>query len=252
MPPLTDRQEIRQLLWRDPVWAVYALGDLGPQWWPHTRWHRSGEEVALVLRAYATPILWASGSLEGLEDELAAEPRYSVQVRPESLPVLARRYDLSGIKRMWRMRLDPANFRPSTATNAFRLGRAEVPEVRALYEDGSASGESPEFFFDEMVERGIFYGCRENGRLIAVAGTHVVEEVEGIGAIGNVYVRRDCRGKGLAGLVTINVVNELRRIGIGVIALNVYQSNRAAIQVYERLGFQRHCEFLEGVIQCPA
>ena len=42
------------------------------------------------------------------------------------------------------------------------------------------------------------------------------------------------------------VLEELIRRKVDDIVLNVSQSNDAAIRIYERLGFRRHCPFLEG------
>ena len=249
LPLLTDRDQIRQLLQCEPVWAAYALGDLGPELWPHTTWHRAEDQLALVLRSYSVAILWASGTLDGLGEEIAAEPRYSVQVRPSALPELGKYYRTSHLKRMWRMTLDPREFRPASFGQMERLGATDVGALERLYADGAATGESPEFFFGSMVRDGVFFGAREGDELINVAGTHLVAVEEGVGAIGNVYTRQDRRGRGLAGQATSAVVTELLRLGVTVIALNVYQSNVAAIQVYERLGFRRHCEFVEGIIE---
>ena len=249
LPLLTDRGQIRQLLQRDPVWAAYALGDLSPELWPHTTWHRADHELALVLRSYPVAILWASGTLEGLTEEIASEPRYSVQVCPSSLPQLSRYYRTSNLKRMWRMTLDSREFRPASIGQMARLGATDVGALERLYADGAATGESPEFFFGSMVRDGVFFGARDGDELTNVAGTHLVAIEEGVGAIGNVYTRQNRRGRGLAGQATSAVVTELLRLGVTVIALNVYQSNAAAIQVYERLGFRRHCEFVEGIIE---
>jgi predicted GNAT family acetyltransferase len=68
-----------------------------------------------------------------------------------------------------------------------------------------------------------------------------------VGAIGNVYTRRDRRGRGLASFVTGAVTAELLRLGLRTVALNVNQRNAAAIRVYEQLGFTRYCAFYEGV-----
>ena len=38
MPRLTDKNEIRACLRRDPAWSVYALGDLAPPMFPKTLW----------------------------------------------------------------------------------------------------------------------------------------------------------------------------------------------------------------------
>ena len=68
---------------------------------------------------------------------------------------------------------------------------------------------------------------------------------EGAAAIGNVYVRRDRRGRGLGRVVTAAVLTGLA--GIETIGLNVRADNSAALRVYESLGFARHCEFYEGL-----
>lgn len=248
MPLLTDRAEIRQLLYRDPVWAAYALGDLGADLWPHTSWHRAGDQLALVLRSYDMPILWASGDLAGLEDEVAVEERFSVQVRPSSVPALSRHYRTEHLKPMWRMTLHPADFRPAPE-GAERFGPQDVAGLEQLYQDGEEAGEAPEFFFGPMVSSGVFCGGRDERGLTSVAGTHLVALDEGVGAIGNVYTRRDCRGRGLAAAATSAVVTELLRLGVKVIALNVYQSNGVAKRIYERLGFLEHCDFVEGIIE---
>jgi ribosomal protein S18 acetylase RimI-like enzyme len=36
-------------------------------------------------------------------------------------------------------------------------------------------------------------------------------------------------------------------MNLGTIALNVGRNNEAAIRVYERLGFLRHCAYYEGL-----
>jgi predicted GNAT family acetyltransferase len=81
---------------------------------------------------------------------------------------------------------------------------------------------------------------------VAAAGTHLAVPEEGVAAVGNVYTRRDRRGRGLAGRLTGAVVEALGRMNIPVVALNVSRQNAAAIRVYERLGFAIHCEFVEG------
>ena len=57
----------------------------------------------------------------------------------------------------------------------------------------------------------------------------------------------DYRNRGYASLVTGAVCAEIIRRGIGTIALNVAQSNPAAIHVYEKLGFKKVMPFYEGI-----
>ena len=82
-----------------------------------------------------------------------------------------------------------------------------------------------------------------------LAGAHSVERAtdaeEGAAAVGNVYVRRDRRGRGLGRLVTTAVLDALA--GVETIGLNVRADNDAALRLYESLGFARHCEFYEAL-----
>jgi predicted GNAT family acetyltransferase len=47
-------------------------------------------------------------------------------------------------------------------------------------------------------------------------------------------------------VATSAVVAELLQLGIRDVILNVNQDNATAIRIYERLGFERYCPFLEG------
>ena len=98
----------------------------------------------------------------------------------------------------------------------------------------------------ELGQIGELRGIREEGRLVAVAGTHLMAPSLGVCAIGNVYTRQDSRGRGLAARVTAAVVGHALRHGARTVVLNVRQSNEGARRVYERLGFREYCEFVEG------
>ena len=142
---------------------------------------------------------------------------------------------------MFRMRLEGT---PADLGATIRLGTADLPALRGLYADGAARQEIPDFFEDSMVDAGIYFGVRDAGELVAVAGTHVL--TPRAAAVGNVYVRHDARRRGLAARVTAAVARELRQRGIETVVLNVRQDNATAIRVYEKLGFVVHGEFLEG------
>ncbi len=252
MAPLHDRAAIRALLSTDRAWSVYALGDLAPGFFEHCAWFRSEAQppaLAMLFRGFSVPILFTLGpaaSLASLLDEIAVAPSVYLHVRPEIVPVLRKRYRIPHPKSMWRMVLELPKFRPARTSGVNRLVAADLPALNKLYADGKAAGEVPEFFFASMLEQGVFCGMREQNELVAVAGTHLVAPAEGVAAVGNIYVRRDRRGHGLAARVTTAVVNELLGMGIDIVALNVNQQNSSAIKVYERLGFARYGEFIEG------
>ena len=242
MPRLTDKNEIRLLLRRDPAWSVYALGDLAPSMFPKTLWFAPG--LTLVVRDYGTAILFAMGPDSVCEAlECVAGPVH-LQVQRDALDEVARHAAVSSPRLMWRMTWRGDRLAaPSTMTS--RLDASDVPALQALYADGASSGESPDFFFPEMVADGVFHGIYEGAALVAAAGTHLLARAEGAAAIGNVYTRHDRRGRGLGRLVTSAVLGELS--GIETIGLNVRADNEAALHLYESLGFARHCRFYEAL-----
>ncbi|MEO8677950.1 MAG: GNAT family N-acetyltransferase [Vicinamibacterales bacterium] len=242
MPRLEDKSDIRAALRRDPVWGVYALSDLDPTLFGRTKWFTP--DLTLVLDLYDTTILFATGP-GGVREALdyVTWPVH-LQVQADVLAEVARYATITTTKLMWRMGwrgTEPGAVAPA----ARRLGGSDVPALKALYADGDTSGEAPDFFFPSMVTDGVFFGIDEGSALAAAAGTHILARAEDAAAIGNVYTRRDRRGRGLGTAVTAAVLNELS--GIGTIGLNVRADNDAAIRMYEGLGFVKHCQFTEAL-----
>src|SRR5262249_10819818 len=158
----------------------------------------SGDAVALLYTAFPDPVLLTVGpapQLQPVFDEvdaaLGACRQLYLSVRPDVLPLLQQRYRASWTRLMQRMLLDRRRFRPGEAREVCPLGPADLEAVRALYADGDATGEAPDFFAPTMLEQGVFCGIREGAALVAAAGTHIVARGEGVGAVGNVYTRRD-------------------------------------------------------------
>jgi ribosomal protein S18 acetylase RimI-like enzyme len=241
VPPLTDKDEIRQRLRRDPAWSVYALGDLAPAMFPKTLWFEP--DLSLIFRDYGTAILFAMGPGSVREALACVECPVHLQVQRDALDEVARHAEVSSVRRMWRMVWSGGP--PPRPAGSVRLGAGDVPALRVLYEDGESTGEAPDFFFPSMVTDGVFHGVREGAALVAVAGTHLVARNEGVAAIGNVYTRHDRRGRGLGRSAMNAVLAELA--GVDTIGLNVRTDNHAAVRLYESLGFRRHCEFYEAV-----
>jgi ribosomal protein S18 acetylase RimI-like enzyme len=241
MPLLTDKDRIRAILRQDPRWCVYALGDLTPRMFAKCQWFTP--DLALVVHDYGTSILFAhgTGSIREALDHVTSPVH--LQVRQDALDEVARLATVTHVKHMTRMAWTGGSTRVSD--RVARLGTNDVPPLERLYADGESTGESPDFFYPSMVTDGVFFGVYKGEELIAAAGTHLVARDEGAAAIGNVYVRRDRRGRGLGRAVTAAVIHELA--GIETIGLNVRADNTPAIRVYESLGFVRYCEFFEAL-----
>jgi ribosomal protein S18 acetylase RimI-like enzyme len=257
MPRIADRAQIRALLASDRAWSAYAMGDLAPAFFEHCDWHvapNGTKGLVLVYRAFETPVLFALGQaafVEPLLDEIENTPTLFLHIRPEVVPLLNARYEDCTTWAMWRMVINPLRYQPTPTQHAVRLGPADLERLQQLYSDGERTGESPDFFSPSMLSRGVYFGVYEGSDLVAAAGTHLVVPEEGVGAIGNVYTHREHRGRGHAATVTSAVTNELLRLNLPTIVLNVNQRNESAVRVYERLGYERYCTYYEGKAKHP-
>jgi predicted GNAT family acetyltransferase len=145
--------------------------------------------------------------------------------------------------RMWRMFLDRDKFPSLSTTGVERLGLDDLSAIQQLY--GSYS-DQPDAFQERQLAMGPFFGIRENGEIISIAGVHIVSPWAGVAAIGNVFTRPDHRGQGLATKTSAAVVQALLEDEIDTIVLNVAMDNKPAIRCYENLGFTAYCNYYEG------
>jgi GNAT superfamily N-acetyltransferase len=250
---LRDKAQLLSYLETDRLYAAYAIGDLEPGLYEQCSWAgaaRGGRIEALVLhyRGLEPAPLLLIGEAEGLRVILAhalAPAWVYLTCRPERLDLTRAFYAWGEITPMWRMVLCPERFRPALAVPdraiLAPLRPAHVAQINALFALGGGLAFSP-----AQVESGVFFGVLEGQALVAVAGTHLVSPTYGVAAIGNVYTHPDYRRRGYGTLATEAVARELLRRGVSDIVLNVAQENAPALRVYERMGFERYCPFLEG------
>jgi len=245
---LTDRSQILAYLQTDRLYAAYAIGDLEPGMFEQSTWagaEQKGRLQALVLhfRGLRLPALFLMGDLDGLrtilKHVLCPEMVY-LTCRPEHLAMTRGFYVWDETMPMWRMVLQPTRFRPVKG-DCLRLGPMHSQQLTELYTLGGGSAFGP-----AQMQQGVFYGVLLDGCLVAAAGTHVVSLTYGVAAVGSVFTHPDYRGRGYGTVTTSAVVAELLQRGIRDIVLNVSQDNAVAIRIYERLGFERYCPFLEG------
>jgi len=245
---LTDKAHILAYLETDRLYAAYAIGDLEPGMFEQCIW--AGAEaggqlqaLALCFHGLSLPVLFLMGDADGLrtilEDALHPERTY-INCRPQHLAITQDFCVWDEITPMWRMVLDPARFRP-VQSDCLRLEPVHANLLTELYAFGGGGAFSP-----AQVQKGVFYGVLLDGRLVAAAGTHLVSPTYGVAAVGNVFTRPDYRGRGYGTAVTSAVTAELLRTGFRDVVLNVNQDNATAVHIYERLGFQHYCDFLEG------
>jgi len=245
---LTDKAQILPFLETDRFYAAYAIGDLEPEMFAQSTWsgaERGGRLQALALhfRGLKPPALFLMGDADGLRailaDVLYPEWVY-LTCRMEHLPMTHDFYKWDETTPMWRMVLQPACFRP-VEDDCVRLTPAHSNQLTELYAFGGGNAFNP-----AQLQHGVFYGVLADGQLVAAAGTHLASSTYSVAAVGNIFTHPDYRERGYGTATTSAVVAELLQRGIRDVVLNVSQENKSAIRIYERLGFECYCPFLEG------
>ena len=119
------------------------------------------------------------------------------------------------------------------------LGEAEAGAMLAL-----ATLTQPGPYRARTHELSQFWGVKEDGRLLAMAGERL--KLAGMSEVSGVCTHPDARGRGLAGLLSRHVASEIVRRG-EVPFLHAYAANTGAIRLYEGLGFRVVAQ-VEGVV----
>jgi ribosomal protein S18 acetylase RimI-like enzyme len=258
-----ERAPIERFLRRSAAEHIYALADLDDAFWPDTRWFGTrgsdGEidALCLVLEKLALPILYAVA--EPRDPATLALARALVPQLPRrffvNLPVgyesvFADTHEIAPHGEYVKMQLEDANALAKFELPGIeRLGpehSSELEEFRAkrAYRDGEKAGG---FFAHYMLEQFPWFGLRERGELVSVAGVHVFSQRYGVAALGNVATTPERRGHGLARAVCARLARELAA-RVPLVGLNVATTNVAAIRCYEALGFRALLRYEEAVL----
>ncbi len=237
---LTDKSVIRAYLNTDREWSLYALADLDDGMFEDCDWWSSGDNLALVFRALEIRPILILGDPRKLLPYLPERSGY-LNLKPEQFDRAQDFYAYRERHQMNRMIVDELTPR---AGEAEPLTRHDRKAIEDLYATGDGGGIA---FAPFQLDSGFFRGVHHGNELVAVAGVHVVSHNESVAGVGNIFTRPDCRGRGLAKVVTSKVVEALKADGIRTIGLNVEHTNIPAIHVYEHLGFRTRFHYFEGV-----
>lgn len=115
-----------------------------------------------------------------------------------------------------------------------RLGEADVPAMVAL-----ATLTRPGPFAARTPLLGEFWGVKERGLLVAMAGQRLAHD--GFTEVSGVCAHPDARGRGFARALSAHVARSIVARG-RTPYLHTYATNTAAIRLYESLGFRLRCE----------
>ncbi|MGQ3210885.1 MAG: GNAT family N-acetyltransferase [Shinella sp.] len=124
------------------------------------------------------------------------------------------------------------------------LGTADAEEMLAL-----ATLTKPGPFSLRSQELGRFWGVREGGRLVAMAGERMKQP--GYTELSGVCTHPDHRGRGYARRLSLYVAARIIEGGDQPY-LHAYASNIAAIALYEAIGFTLRCPMHVAALQRPA
>jgi GNAT superfamily N-acetyltransferase len=110
------------------------------------------------------------------------------------------------------------------------LGEDDAAEMAALADHAKPGPWGP-----KTHRYGPFFGIRDDGRLLAMAGQRIL--VPGMAEVSGVSTWEDCRGRGYARTLIGHVMREMVARGERPF-LHSYADNAGAIALYESLGFR--------------
>jgi ribosomal protein S18 acetylase RimI-like enzyme len=245
------------VLRQDRVWNCFAIADLTPPFRAYTqiavasRTDPPGDAACLVLRHPALTVISPFGSEQGVAAILAQldlPDTALVQAHDAEWPLFAPYYRfLPDRQELLRLSITARTFQeppPGAGPVPARLTAADLPALRALYDLYPAST-----FRADQLEHGVFYGLRIDGRLVAVAGTHVLAPAYGLAVLGGIFTHPAARRRGYGRAVTAALVRDLLAQGCRDVVLNVGVDNDAALRLYTHLGFQRHDRYWTGRVE---
>ncbi|WP_427790252.1 GNAT family N-acetyltransferase [Brevundimonas diminuta] len=114
------------------------------------------------------------------------------------------------------------------------LTEADAPAMLAL-----ATLTEPGPFFDRTHQLGDFFGVKQDGRLLAMAGERL--KPDGFTEVSGVCAHPDARGRGYAGTLMRAVIERILARGETAF-LHSYADNAGAIALYHSLGFTIRAE----------
>ncbi len=245
---LTAMGEIRSLLRPRVEYTAYALGQLEPGLFERTHWYhaRGGTGTGLVLhsRGGLGDATFVMGDPDAVSAILSIHPgavNTYVTCQPQHVDRLQSVFRLSNQQPMIRMAVDPQAFEPAERVRTIALHGVDIRRINQLY---SAEG-NPSYYIADHIDHGVYRGVVAGGRLVAIAGTHVVSRQERIAVVGNVFTHPDYRGHGYATAATSAVTESLLQYCDQVV-LTVDPKNSPAVTAYRRLGYEEVCQLVEA------
>lgn len=207
--------------------------------------HASLGEGGALARRYASPMTpFAAArdddaeSLQALADlALAGESLLLLQADAVILPA-------GMVATMSAAAVQLVAERPAIAAHDERIEKLEARDMAAMQELAELTKPGP--FSPSALSLGDFWGIRENGRLVAMAGERM--KLDGLTEISGVCAHPDARGRGFARLLSMHVAERIMARGETPF-LHAYATNAAAISLYRSIGFELRSSMNVAVLQ---
>jgi GNAT superfamily N-acetyltransferase len=253
---LHDKAIIERFLLQDPELHIYSLGDLDPFFWPYTCWYAlvdDGEpvEIALLYTGLSVPTFLGLSTQTDLMGKLIAsiEPllpsRFYAHLSPGVEEALSAYFTLDPYGEHHKMTLrNPEAVLGVDCSLVVGLQGKDLKDIQALY----AASYPGNWFDQRMLDTGQYFGLREDGQLVSIAGIHVYSEAYRVAAIGNVTTHPACRNRGYGTLVAAGLCQSLLK-KIDHIGLNVKGDNFSALTSYRKLGFEVTASYEEYMVR---
>ena len=261
---LRGKGKIERFLRCDPYLHLYEIGDLDDLYFDHTTWYalqgdrkdRDGDEIralALLYTGTSMPVVLCfeadpADAVRRLLPEIrdALPERFYAHLSPGVSDALADSHRIEShgtfLKMAW---IDRGALDGVETAGVQALSANDISDLQTLYETSYPG----HWFEPGMLSAGHYYGLRQDGELVCVAGVHVYSRRYRVAALGNIATHPRARGKGLARRVTAKLCRELAG-SADWIGLNVKDDNAPAIACYERLGFRRWAVYEELTLGC--
>ncbi len=253
---ILDVDAIAAFLRGAPVENAYMLGYLDPSYAEETSWycaegHGEISAIVLVYTGLRIPILFTAGRADGITPlimQFRAElpERALGRIRASHIKGLSNAIQLlTEPQQMSRMGLSRSEFHArdiTAAAGVVPITHRDTGDIYQLY------AHWPDHLFEPyQLNSGLYFGVREDNKLVAAAGIHNLSTRYDVAAIGNLVTHPEYRGRGLARRCNSALLVEVFK-HVGLVTLDVATGNTAAIRTYQHFGFQHYADFYQGMI----
>lgn len=253
---LHNKKIIEKTLKKNIFLHIYSIGDLDNFFWPYTIWYALEDEagidtIAMLYIGQSQPTLLAitekkdqmCSLLRSIYHLLPAQ--FYAHLSPGVESALSNDYHLESHGDHLKMGLlNRSSVDAYECSNTCDLGTENLEEINIFYKECYPGN----WFDPRMLETNQYFGIRDGGQLVSVAGIHVYSAEYKVAALGNIATAPSHRNKGYALLVTAKTCQSLMGT-VSYIGLNVKADNRFAISCYKKLGFETVASYGEYMVK---